>query len=70
MHNESHTGAAEQVSQDTLEAICKLTLSGSTPEAISLALDLNFQSVLQVIARGDFGSKDLDQEGNQCVGMS
>jgi hypothetical protein len=66
MHSESHTEGAEQVSQDTLEAICKLTLLGSTPEAISLALDLNVQAIIQVIARGDFGSKDLDQEGNQC----
>jgi hypothetical protein len=65
MHNESHTAGAEQVSQDTLEAICKLTLSGPTPEAISLALDLNIQTVIQVIARGDFGSKNLDQEGKQ-----
>jgi hypothetical protein len=62
MHNESHTVAAEQVSLDTLEAICKLTLSGSTPEAISLVLEVNVQTV---IARGDFGSKDLDQKGNQ-----
>jgi hypothetical protein len=66
MHSENLTEGAEQVSQDTLEAICKLTLSGSTPEAISLALDLSIQSVLQVIARGDFGSKDFDQEWNQC----
>jgi hypothetical protein len=66
MHNESHTVDAEQVSQDTLEAISKLTLSGSTPEAISLALDLNVQTVIHVIARGDFGSKDFDQKGNQC----
>jgi hypothetical protein len=65
MHIESHTVGEEQVSQDTLEAVCKLTLSGSTPEAISLALDLNVQTVIQVIARGDFGSKDLDQEGSQ-----
>jgi hypothetical protein len=62
----SDTVDAEQVSQDTLEAICKLTLSGSTPAAISLALDLNIQTIIQVIARGDFGSKVLDQEGNQC----
>jgi hypothetical protein len=60
MHNESHTVAAEQVSHDTLEAICKLTLSGSTPEAISLALYLNIQTVSQVIASGDF-----DQERSQ-----
>jgi hypothetical protein len=66
MHSESHTVSAEQVSQDTLEAISKLTLSGSTPEAISLALDLNAQTVSQVIARGVFGSKDLDQEVSQC----
>jgi hypothetical protein len=66
MHSESHTVGAEQVSQDTLEAICKLTLSGSTPEAISLALDLNVQTVTQVLASGDFGSQDLDQEGSQC----
>jgi hypothetical protein len=64
MHSESHTVGAEQVSQDTLEAICKLTLSGSTPDAISLALDLNVQTVIQVIARGDLGSKDFDQ--SQC----
>jgi hypothetical protein len=61
MDNESLTEGEEQVSQDTHEAICKLTLSGSTPEDISLAPDLSVQSVLQVIARGDF-----DQEGNQC----
>jgi hypothetical protein len=66
MHSESHTVGAEEVSQDTLEAICKLTLSGSTPEAISSALDLNVKTVIQVIARGDFGSKVLDQERNQC----
>jgi hypothetical protein len=64
MHSESHTVGAEQVSQDTIEAICKLTLSGSTPEAISLALDLNVQTVSQVIARGFF--KDLNQEVSQC----
>jgi hypothetical protein len=64
MHNKSH---AEQVSQDTLEAISKLTLSGSTPEAISLTLDLNVQTVLQFIARSDFGGKDLDQKVNQCI---
>jgi hypothetical protein len=69
MHSEILTAGSEQVSQDTLEAICKLTLSGSTPEAISLALDLNVQIVIQVIARGVFGGKDLE-EGNQCVGMS
>jgi hypothetical protein len=66
MHNESQTVGAEQVSQDALEAISKLTLSGSTPEAISLALDLNVQTVSQVIARGVFGSKDFDQEVSQC----
>jgi hypothetical protein len=66
MHNEILTAGAEQVSQDTLEAICRLTLSGSSPEAISLALDLKVQTVLQVIAKGDLGSKHLDQEGNQC----
>jgi hypothetical protein len=49
MHNESPTVGAEQVSQDTLEAICKLTLSGSTLEVISLALNLNDQTVLQYI---------------------
>jgi hypothetical protein len=65
MQSESHTEGAEQVSQDILEAICKLTLSGSTPEAISLALNLNVQTVSQVIARGDFGSKDFDQEMSQ-----
>jgi hypothetical protein len=66
MHSESHTVEVEQVSQDTLEAICKLTISGSTPEAISLALDLNVQTIIQVFARGDIWSKDPDQEGNQC----
>jgi hypothetical protein len=66
MHNEILTVGAEQVSQGTLEAICRLTLSGSSPEAISSALDLNVQTVIQVIDRGDFGSKDHDQEGNQC----
>jgi hypothetical protein len=65
MHNESHTAGAEHVSQDTLEAICKLALSGSTPEAISLALDLNVQTVRQVIARGDFWSQDFDLEVSQ-----
>jgi hypothetical protein len=64
MHEEGHT--EEQVSQDTLEAISKLTLSGSTPEAISLAIDLNVQTVIQVITRGSLGSEDSDQEGNQC----
>jgi hypothetical protein len=68
MHSEKHTEGDEQVSQDTLEAVCKLTHSGSSPEDISLALDLNVQTVIQVIARGDFEAlhKDLDQEGNQC----
>jgi hypothetical protein len=66
MHSETHSVGAEQVSQDTLKPICKLTLSGSTPEAISLALDLNVQTVSQVIGRGDLGSKDFDQEGSQC----
>jgi hypothetical protein len=50
MNTEDHAVTAEQVSHDTLEAICKLTLSGSTPEAISLALDLNVQTVIQVFA--------------------
>jgi hypothetical protein len=40
--------------------------SGYSPEDISFALDLNIQTVIQVIARGAFRSKDLDQEGNQC----
>jgi hypothetical protein len=66
MHSEILTVGAEQVSQDTLEAISKLTPSGSTSEAISLALDLNVQTVLQVIARRDFGSKHIDRESNQC----
>jgi hypothetical protein len=70
MHSESHTVGAEQVSQDILEAICKLTLSGSTPEAISLSLNLSVQTVIQVVDRGDYGSKGLDQEGNQCIGKS
>jgi hypothetical protein len=61
MQSENFTLGAEQVSQDTLEAICKLALSGSTPEAISSALDLNAQTVIQVIVRGDFWSKDLDR---------
>jgi hypothetical protein len=65
MHSD-HTAGAEQVSQDDLEAICKLSLSGSTPEAISLALDLNVQTVIQVITRGDFISKDFDQKWKQC----
>jgi hypothetical protein len=30
-----------------------------------MVLDLNVQTVIQVIARGDFGSKDVE-EGNQC----
>jgi hypothetical protein len=63
MHSESLTVGAKQVSQETLEAIFKLTLSGSTPEAISLALDLNVQTVKQVIARE---SKNLHKEGSQC----
>jgi hypothetical protein len=68
MHNENLTVGEEQVSHDTIEAISKLTLSGSAPEAISLALDLTVQTVMQVIARGDFVTlcKDLDQERNQC----
>jgi hypothetical protein len=66
MHSESRTVDAEQVSQDTLEAISKLTLSGSKPEAISLALDLNVQTVIQVITRGDLRSKDFDQKVTQC----
>jgi hypothetical protein len=63
MHSESHTVGAEQVSQDTLESICKLTLSGSTPEAISLALELNVQTVIQAIARGDCRSKIYIKKG-------
>jgi hypothetical protein len=70
MHSESYTVGAEQVSQDTLEAICKLTLSGSTLEAISCVLDLNVQTVSQIIARGVFGSKDFDQEVSQCQDSS
>jgi hypothetical protein len=66
MHSESHTVGAEQVSQDTLEAIRRLTFSGSSPEAISLALDLNVQTVIQVITRGDFEIEDFEQEGSQC----
>jgi hypothetical protein len=62
---ESHIAEAEQVSQDTLDAICRHTLSGLSPEAISLALDLNAQTVIQVIASTDFESKDFEQEGNQ-----
>jgi hypothetical protein len=57
MHSENPTVGAEQVSQDTQEAICKFTLSGSTLEAISLALDLNVQTVIQVIAGEIVGSK-------------
>jgi hypothetical protein len=64
MHSDNLT--AGQVSQDTLEAICKLTHSGLSPEAISCALNLNIQTVTHFIARGDFESKDLYQEGNQC----
>jgi hypothetical protein len=68
MLSESHTEGVEQVSQHTLEAICKLTLSGATPEAISCALSLDVQTVIQVIAREDFSTKlkDFDQEWNQC----
>jgi hypothetical protein len=68
MHSESLIEGAEQVSQDTLEAICKLALLGPSPEAISCALDLNVQTVIQVIDRGDLGTlhKDLDQEWSQC----
>jgi hypothetical protein len=51
MHNENQAVGAEQVSQDRLEAIIKLAHSGLTPEAISCALDLNIQTVIQVIAR-------------------
>jgi hypothetical protein len=57
LHNDNLTVGPEQVSQDTLEEICKLTLSESTPKAISLALDLNVQTVLQVIAREISGAK-------------
>jgi hypothetical protein len=56
MHSEI-TAGAEQVSQDTLEAISKLTLSGSSREAISLALDLDVQTVIQVITREISGAK-------------
>jgi hypothetical protein len=68
MHNEVLCAGSKQVSQDTLEAICKLTHSGSSPETISCALDLSVQTVIQVIAREDFGTlrNDLDQEWNQC----
>jgi hypothetical protein len=68
MHSENLTVGEEQVPQNTLEAICKLTLSGSTPEAIRCALDLNVQTVLRVIARVDFITlhKDLEQGWNQC----
>jgi hypothetical protein len=64
MHNETHTVGTEQVSQNAQKAICKLTLSVKTPEAISFALGLSVQTVIQIIARGDLGSKDLDQEGS------
>jgi hypothetical protein len=55
----------KQVSQETLEAIIKLTQSGSTPDDISFALDLNIQTVIQVIAYRTL-HKDFDQEVNQC----
>jgi hypothetical protein len=48
MHNDNRTVVA--VSHDRLEAILKLAHSGSTPEAISFALDLNDQTVIQIIA--------------------
>jgi hypothetical protein len=72
MHNEKHAAGAEQVSQDTLEAICRLTRLGSSPEAISFALDLKVQTIIQVISKGDFGTmcRDLEQEGNQYIGRS
>jgi hypothetical protein len=66
MHSESHIAGAEQVSQYIQEAICKLTHSGTSPDDISFAFNLNIQTVMQVITRGDFGSKHLDQEGSQC----
>jgi hypothetical protein len=49
MHNESHTKGEEQVSQDTLEAILKLAQLGDSPEAISSVLDLNVQTVIQIV---------------------
>jgi hypothetical protein len=50
MHNDNHTAGEEQVSHDRLEAILKLAHSGSSPEAISSFLDLNVQTVIQIIA--------------------
>jgi hypothetical protein len=66
MHNESLTEGAEKVSQDTLKVICELTQKEFSPEAISYLLGLKVQTVLQVIARENFGSKHLNQEGSQC----
>jgi hypothetical protein len=66
MHNESLTVGAAKVSHDTLKVIYELTQKEFSPEAISYLLGLNVQTVIQVIDRGDFGSKDFDQEGSQC----
>jgi hypothetical protein len=63
MHSDNLTVGAEQVFQDTLEAICKLTQSGSSPEAISFSLDLTVQTVIQGIARRIF--ENLHKELNQ-----
>jgi hypothetical protein len=64
--SENLTVGAEQVSQDTLGAICELTHSGLSPEDISLALSI--PTVIQVIAWGGFKTlhKDFDQAWNQC----
>jgi hypothetical protein len=66
MHSENLSVGAEQVSQDNLQVIYELTQKGFSPEAISSILGLNVQTVIQVIDRADFASKDLDQEGSQC----
>jgi hypothetical protein len=50
MHNEHPTAGKEHVPPDTLEAIFKLGLSGTSPEDISNSLKLNAQTVNLIIA--------------------
>jgi DNA-directed RNA polymerase specialized sigma24 family protein len=50
MHNENSAVGAEQVPQDTFEAILKRVFNGLSPEAISPFLGLSIYTVQQAIA--------------------
>jgi transposase-like protein len=50
MHNENSTAGKEQVLQDTLERVLKLANSELSPEDISFALNIDIETVQQIIA--------------------